>query len=412
MNRYRYTAKEASGEVIESFVEAASRYEALATLHARQVTVISLDDAEPDARGAKKATRGTFAKGPHLRGARISLAERAVFCRQLSISVSSGVPLRESLENISLDMDNPVFRRILRQVVAHLDDGKMLSQSISGLETVFSRLFVAMVRAAEESGTMAPTLDYLAESMEKADRLARKIRSITAYPVFIAVFFCIVSIIMTIFVLPQFQKVFTSFHSDLPMLTRGVFAFNTFLLGHVLIIGLIVTVLAILLTLWVRSRPGRAQFDHFILHVPFFGPCVRKLAVARFCRNFAMLLRGGVPVASAMEITSETLNNKAMEASLLASRQRIIAGSAISTSLDREVFPRVLIRMVNVGETSGRLPEVLERVSNVYEDQVEGSILTATALFEPVVICIFGAMILTLVLAIYMPVFTVASHVR
>ncbi len=412
MNVYRYSVKAPSGETVEATIQAVSRYEALASLHAQQVTVIELEEAAPSAVESKARKRNASARTGFARVPRIAVTEQAMFCRQLSISVSSGISLRESLEAIGLDMDNPAFARILRGINDKLDNGKMFSQSISGLEKVFSRLFVAMVRAAEEAGTMAPTLNYLADSIEKADRLTRKIRSITAYPVFIAVFFCVVSFILTIFVLPKFQAIFTSFNAPLPALTLVVFGVNNFILKHAVVLGAAVFLLVAGLTSYGRSRPGQAQFDRLVLHTPFFGPLLRKLAVARFCRNFAMLVRGGVPVATAMEITAETLANKAMEESLLASRQRIVAGSAISASLDPDYFPRLLIRMVNVGESSGRLPEVLERVSSVYEDQAEGSIMMATAMFEPVIICVFGSLILTLVLSIYMPVFSLASSMN
>lgn len=412
MSTYRYTAKELSGEIVEASTEAASRYEALASLHSRQMTVIRLEDIDQPEKNGETSRRARYNGRSLFRLTSISLGDRALFCRQLAISMSSGVPLREALDAIATDMDDPALRRIVRKVIAQIDDGKMFSHALAGLESVFSKLFVAMVRAAEEAGTMAATLNYLADSMEKADRLARKIRSITAYPAFVAIFFFIVSLIMTLFVLPQFQQIFGSFNAKLPLLTLWVFAANNFLIANSLIIAAAILILVIGLKLYGRTRQGRAVFDRVVLKTPFFGPLLRKLAVARFCRNLAMLLRGGVPVVTAIEITAGTLANKALEQSLEASRKRIISGSAIATSLDPDYFPRLMTRMVSVGESSGRLPEVLDRVSNVYEDQAEGSIMMATSLFEPIIICVFGTLILTLVLAIYMPVFTVASSMK
>ncbi|MEI8351345.1 MAG: type II secretion system F family protein, partial [bacterium] len=168
----------------------------------------------------------------------------------------------------------------------------------------------------------------------------------------------------------------------------------------------------VLVMLYVKTPSGRENYDRLLLKIPFFGDCIRKMAVARFCRNLGVMLKGGVPVTSAITIAAEVLGNRAIEASLKNSYERIISGSDIASSLDQTMFPRLVVRMVGVGESSGRLPEVLEKVSDVYEDQVEGSIMVATSMFEPVIIVVFGCIILVLVLAIYLPIFTMASHAR
>ena len=416
MAAYTYIAKNDRGKVVESTLDARSRIDALSALKERELTVINLThvkdkSAEPISKS--KARRLRSRKRRSYSSALISLTDRAIFCRQLSVSVSSGVPLREALESIAEDVEVPTLKKVLDYVIDDLHDGQSFSEALSTHAKVFSPLFVALVRAAEESGSLPQVLEHLSFYLERSDKLARKIKSITAYPMFVAVFFCVVCVIMTLFVLPQFQDIFLGFDTELPTLTKVVFGVNAWVIQNIvlLIVGLVGAVAAF--ALFRRSAFGRYQLDKIKLRLPFFGNCFRKFAIARYCRNLAIMLRGGVPVATAIEIASDVCENQVLQRSLLAIKDNIIAGSDFSSSLAREKeFPRMVVRMVGVGEESGRLPEVLEKVSDVYEDQVEGSIMVATALFEPIIICFFGVMILLLVLAIYMPVFTVGAGVN
>lgn len=411
MTTYRYMARDVSGGSAEGQVEAATKFEALSVLQSRGLTVIRIDGDGGKERASDGRRREGRPFGRIILG-RVSLTEKAMFCRQFAISVASGVPLREALETIMQDMENKTFQGVLERVLRRLEDGLPLSQAIAAEPKAFDRLFVALIKAAEESGSMPTTLNYLATSLEKADRLARKIKSIMAYPIFVAVFFVLVAAIMTLFVLPRFQEIFSSYGSSLPFLTRAVLKVNTVILDNVFLIFLLFVAFFVFVVLYARTVVGRLQMDNLILRMPFFGNVARKMAVARFTRNLGIMIKGGVPVASAIEIASGILDNKAMELSLLESHRRIISGGDIASSLDKKVFPRLVVRMVGVGESSGRLPEVLDRVADVYEDQAEGAIMVATALFEPLVIVLFGCIILVLVMAIYLPVFSVASSMR
>lgn len=408
MPLYHYAAKDVGGKLTTGTISASSRFEALSQLHAQGLTVTEIGDDPAGAKAADSlaAVRRRFFLAP------VTLSDKSVFCRQISISVSAGVPLREALETIAMDLDNATFRAILNRVVNRIDNGMTFSQSITGEPKAFDNLFIALVKSAEESGSLTETLEYLAVSLEKADRLARKIKSIVAYPIFVACFFVIVSVIMTVFVLPKFQMIFASTGGNLPTLTRVVFAANRFLIANGVWIGLALVAVAVAALLYARTPGGRIKVDRLLLGIPVLGPIIRRIAVARFCRNLGIMLHGGVPVAAAIEIATEVLGNKAMESTLRATKDRIMAGNDIASSLDRKTFPRLVVRMVGVGESSGRLPEVLGKVADVYEDQAEGAILVATSLFEPVIIIVFGCMILVLVMAIYLPVFGAAGHIR
>jgi type IV pilus assembly protein PilC len=412
MPLYRYTARDNKGKSLKGDVEAATKYEALSQIYARGFTVVEMDEMQGAAARqvaarlpAVKPTKGFMA-------GKIALTEKAIFCRQLSISVSSGVSLREAVETIMTDQDNASFRAVLKRVLQGLDDGLPFSQAIGREGRVFDRLFIALIRAAEESGSMTETLGYLAMALEKSDRLARKVRSIMAYPIFIGAFFVIIITIMTLFILPRFQEIFLNFGGKLPLLTRVVLEGNKFIISNLVYILTGIAAVIVTLALYVRTPVGRLHRDGFLLKLPVVGDLIRKISVARFCRNLGIMIRGGVPVTTAITIAAEVLGNRAMEDTLRATHDRIIEGNDIASSLDKKTFPRLVVRMVGVGESSGRLPEVLDKVADLYEDQIEGSIMVATALFEPIIIIFFGAIILVFVMAIYLPVFSVAGTAR
>ncbi len=410
---YRYSARDAKGASFKGDVEAQTRYEALSQLNARGLTVVEIEEVGGGfVRAAISARPPAIKVSKGFRSGRVSLTEKAIFCRQLSISVSSGISLREAVETIMTDQDNASFQEVLARILQGLDDGMPFSHAISRESRVFDRLFIALIRAAEESGSMTETLEYLATALEKSDRLARKVRSILAYPMFIGAFFIIVIGIMTLFILPRFQDIFANFGSKLPLLTRVVLDGNKFIIHNLVYIMAGIVAVIVSLTIYVRTPAGRLQRDGFVLKLPLVGELIRKISVARFCRNLGIMIRGGVPVTTAITIAAEVLGNRAMEDTLRATHDRIIEGNDIASSLDKKTFPRLVVRMVGVGESSGRLPEVLDKVSDLYEDQIEGSIMVITALFEPFIIIFFGAIVLVFVMAIYLPVFSVAGTAR
>jgi type IV pilus assembly protein PilC len=233
-----------------------------------------------------------------------------------------------------------------------------------------------------------------------------------AYPMFIGAFFVIIITIMTLFILPRFQDIFDNFGSKLPLLTRVVLEGNKIIIHNLLYILVGIAAIIVSLVLYIRTPGGRMQRDSFLLKLPLVGDLIRKISVARFCRNLGIMIRGGVPVTTAITIAAEVLGNRALEETLRKTHDRILEGNDIASSLDKRAFPRLVVRMVGVGESSGRLPEVLDKVADLYEDQIEGSIMVATALFEPFIIIFFGAIILVFVMAIYLPVFSVAGTAR
>ena len=268
MEQFTYIAKNDKGDTVRSSVMADSRYEAMALLREQALTVIELargvfpghPAAGPDAAhlrsAAPRAPRHRFAPL-----ARIRLADMAIFCRQLSITINAGVPLRDALETIAVDLDHPGLRLSIYRLIDLLHAGKTFSQALALQPRVFDTLMVSLVAAAEESGSLTQTLNQMAGYLERSERLRRKIASITAYPIFVAVFFVLVCGIMTFFILPKFQAIFSGFKAQLPLITRVVFGLNQFVLDHLALLLLAASAAIALLCLYRRTPAGRLQID-------------------------------------------------------------------------------------------------------------------------------------------------------
>lgn len=425
--KFTYTAKNAQGEVLRDVIEAESRPMALSVLRAQSLTVVSLNEIETLEPGPAPAG-GAAWKNPLSRKngddltvtkkrlflpRKVKLKDMALFCRQLAISVNSGLPLRESLEGIYEDMEASPLRPVLDNVIKQLHDGVPFSKAISVHPKTFSQVFIGLVRAAEEAGSLGITLNQLATYLEGSDKLVRKIKTLLAYPAFVAVFFVIISAVMSFAIIPRFEEIFSDLGGELPGITKAVFGANRFFISNSPLIMLVIAALVALLIVYKRTSRGGLRIAAINLKLPLFGDCLKKYIVARICRCLSIMLASGVPVATALQIVSRIGNNSFIEAAIMAARARIIAGFGIANSLAQtKIFPALLIRMLGVGESSGKMPEVLERVADTYEDQVEATITTATALLEPIIITVFGMLVLLLVVSIYLPVFTISTNIR
>ncbi|WP_372846098.1 type II secretion system F family protein, partial [Pontiella sp.] len=319
----------------------------------------------------------------------------------------------DAIEGIGMELEHPVLKRVSKDMVDRLHEGKSFSEVVAMHPKVFNEMFVGLVKVAEESGKLPSTLQQLAAYLEKADRLQRRIKAMAAYPVFIGIFFIVVCLIMTLFILPQFTDIFSGFGSDLPVFTRLVFSVNQFFVDNFLMLVIGTAIVVSGLVFYGKTPTGSYRKDQLKLSMPYAGSCLKKYILARFCRSMAIMVQSGVPISNALEICAQATGNQLLKRNVLGAREMIMTGNRIAASLEKSgIFPGLIVRMVGVGEDSGQLPEVLNNVSELYEDQVEVSIMTSMALFEPMVIIVFGAFILILILAIYMPIFSVSMSVK
>lgn len=413
MQKYFYTAKDDKGKITKDIVNASSPYEAVTILKESGLSLVSLSLAAVSrAAGAgggedkKKKKNGGMARG-------VTNEELAVFCRQVSVSLNSGLSIIEIVRSIAEDMDNEYFKYALNEMIREISNGSSLSQSMSKHKKIFNDIFVALINSAEESGSMPQVFEYLSSFLEKNVRLERKIRSINAYPLFVFIFLFAVICVISIFILPRFENIFSGFHARLPFLTQVIFAINRLIINNIALIAAGIFGIIFGLISYSRTPAGCRNIDAIKLKIPVFGDMLKKMSISRLCRILSLMVRGGVSIESALEISAGVCGNKVLEGALECSKKEVIAGSNFAGSLAKaENFPCLLVRMVNVGEASGRLPQVLDKIADMYEEDVEGKLSVATSLFEPVVIVVFGGVILVTVLAIYVPIFSIAGKIH
>jgi len=422
MLNFNYTAKNSQGMVIRDVVVAESRRQALFELRGKGLTAVDLQevamrDADPGEvlpPAVQPVEKKSGLRRNPLKTGRIKTADMAMFCRQLAISINSGLTLRDTLSGIYEDLDDlPAMKRLVGDLSKKLQEGVPFSEAVAAHPANFSAVFIGLVRAAEASGSMGETLDQLARYMEASEKLQRKVKAMMAYPMFVACFFVIICLIMVFFIVPRFQDIFTGLGADLPKLTTTVFAINNFMVTHALIIFLAIVTLIVSALMYRKTSQGQVALAKMSLKMPITGKLMTMYVLARLCRCLALLLKSGVPVVTALDIVAKIGDNKTIENAILTARTQIVAGAAIAASLGQaSLFPSLLIRMIGVGEGAGKLPEVLGRVADSYEDQVESSLATSMALLEPIIITVFGMMVLVLVLSIYLPVFTVSMSIK
>lgn len=418
MKTFQYTAKRENGALARDVIRAESRKKAEEKLRDEGLTVYSLIEEVADSLGGYGGAeadpggrRGLFRRKNQARAVRMT--DMAIFFRQLAISVNSGLSLREALEGIHEDLDVPALKQVLKDLIEKLYAGVPFSKAVASHPETFSRVAIGMIIAAEESGSLAETLNQLAGYMDSTVKLQRKIKSLMAYPMFVAGFFVLISIVMVTAIVPRFEVIFSDLGAELPALTQAVFRGNRFLLNRFPLLVAVAVTLGAAVVLYGRTAGGRLRIDRMKLKLPIFGICIERYIIARICRCTAIMLNSGVPVATTLRIVSAIGSNAVIETAITQGQARIVSGSTIAEGMEETgVFPTLLLRMLRVGETAGRLPEVLDRVADAYEDQVEAAITTGTALLEPIIITFFGAMVLLLILSIYLPVFSVSMSIR
>ena len=413
---YNYIAKNKDGTDVRSSIEVGTRLEALEFLRKKGLTVIeliALDQPKSEAPTTKKSKKKKQRPVASYSNRGVKLTELAIFCRQLAISVNSGVTLRDSLESIGAELENAVLQAAVLDVVKQLNDGRSFSSAAACHPKIFNAMFCGLIKVAEESGRLPQTLRQLATYMERVDKLQRRVRAMSTYPAFIGGFFILVCFAMTRFILPKFTSMFSDLDSELPKLSQMVFSANAFLLENSwYILGITVAIVAATV-FYLRTAAGIAMKDRAVLAMPLFGKSIRKYVLARLCRSLAIMVQSGVPISSALEICAYASGNCSIQSAVMGARQKIMTGGRIAPSFETTgIFPGLIIRMLSVGEESGQLPEVLENVADLYDDQVEVSIMSSMALFEPLVICVFGAFILLVVMAIYLPMFSISSQMH
>jgi len=402
MATYRYIARNLTGTEITGVVQGDTRSEILVWLREKTYTPVALEEVAVETEKRKKGKRRF-----HIRS-----SDMASFCWQLNTMIEGGVTITDAIDTITDDIDNRTLQQVLKEASEKMKTGQSFYESVREYPKVFNELFCAMIQAGESSGTLCTVLERLADYYDRKDELNRKVRKAMAYPSFVVGFVILVLVAMMTLIIPRFVEIFADFGSKLPAFTVGFLAVYT-AVAHNVHYGLGgFAAVVILLTLYNRSAFGHRQFSKLWLRLPLMGRIVRFAFVATYGRAMSTLLAAGVPVLNAIEIVQGMTKNDIIKDVLVRARDQIAEGIGIALSMTgNKIFPPLMVKMTQVGEESGSLPQVLDRSSIYYEKQVDMTVMTMIAILEPAMIVLVGGIVLVVLLALYMPIFSMSEGV-
>jgi type IV pilus assembly protein PilC len=343
---------------------------------------------------------------------RVSVKDMGVFTRQFATMINAGLPMVQCLDILAQQTEKEFFRTSIARVMADVEGGSTLAESMARHPKVFTTLYVNMVEAGEAGGILDVILVRLATFLEKLDILQRKVKSALTYPSVVAFVAIAATCFMLIFIIPTFARMFTDFGGQLPTPTRIVMGLSDFLRGYWWVIIASITGFVIALQRYYKTESGRLNIDRLLLKIPVLGTVIRKGAVARFTRTLGTLISSGVPILSGLEITARTAGNRVVENAVIATRESISQGNTIAEPLRASgVFPPMVTQMIAVGEQTGALDEMLEKIATFYDSEVDTAVDALTAIIEPVMIVVMGTVVGGMLVAMYLPMFKLVAVV-
>jgi len=397
MPSFTYTARAIGGELKTATIEAASRDDVVVQLRRQRMTVVKVDEEK-----GKKMARGS-----------IKMRDIVIFTRQFSTMINSGLPLVQALDILSKQSENKVLQDVTRAVVFDVESGHTVADALGKHPKAFNELYVNMVAAGEAGGILDTILMRLATFIEKNDALVRKVKGAMIYPGVIMGVAATAITVLLVFVIPTFETMFASVGLALPLPTRVVIAMSRFLTGYwwaVLVGGAAV---AVVIRRYAATADGRLAIDRLLLRVPVLGDVLRKSAVSRFTRTLGTLISSGVSILDGLEITAKTAGNRVIQDAIMASRTSIAGGDTIAAPLQKSaVFPPMVISMIAVGEQTGGLDEMLSKVADFYDEEVDAAVSGLLALLEPMMIVFLGVVVGGMVVAMYLPIFDMINAVQ
>ncbi|MGH9082130.1 MAG: type II secretion system F family protein [Acidimicrobiales bacterium] len=344
---------------------------------------------------------------------RIRPRDVAMFTRQFATMVSSGLSISRALAVLAAQVDNKYLARILRQVHEDVEAGTALSDAMAKHPKAFGELYISMVRAGEIGGSIDTVLQGVASQLEKQVDLARKVRGAMTYPVVVVVVIALIFVAVMVFVVPTFKRLFASLSAPLPLPTKMVIAIsNTLISWWVLVVIGVIVVAFVGFRRWIATEKGRATWDAFKLRPPIFGPLAHKAALARFSSTLSSLLSSGVPAMEALDIVGRASGNTVLARAVAETKAAVREGKSFAEPMKlRDVFPPLLVQMVEVGEQTGALDEMLLRAAEFYQGEVDQTVSNLTSILEPVMVIVMGAVVGIIIISLYLPMLTYIKYV-
>ncbi len=398
MPTYQWKGKNRYGDLVGGQRVASSTEEVAKALQKDQITVTSIAPA-----------RLAF-KLPFLKREKVKLKELAVYSRQLSVLIDAELPLIQSLGILEEQQKNKYFQGVIRTVKEDVEAGSTLNQAKRKHPKAFDDLYCNLVASGEQSGSLDVMLRRLAEYIEKTVKLRAQVRQAMIYPVAIVVFAILVAIFLLWKVIPIFGSIFSELGAELPALTAFIITLSKFVQSNIVFVFLGIIGAIFLFRYYRNTPPGRWQTDRMILKIPLFGTLLTKVGMTRVTRTLATLISGGVPMLEALKICASTAGNVLIEKQILDARKLVSEGKTMHEAFRAAgQFPTMMLQMINVGETTGTLDEMLSKLANFYDEEVESSVASLLSIMEPILLIVVGGMVGTLVVSMYLPIFSLMS---
>jgi type IV pilus assembly protein PilC len=424
MPKYNYVAMDAHGKETKGTLEVATQNEAIGRVKEMGLfptKIVELDkvkESKPDKKGKPKPAKKGKGVNINIRipglGGKVKPKVLTTFTRQLATLVDAGLPLLRGLRVLEKQERNATLKNILGELALAIEGGSTFSEGLAQHPKVFNRLFVNMVKAGELGGVLEVVLNRLSEFMEKAQKIKGKVIAAMFYPVAVLVVATGILMILMTMVIPKFKEVFQGMleGSQLPAFTRLVLGISDMVKDHILVTLGIVAIFVVIFNLIIRTKFGRLAWDKFKLKVPAVGPVINKVSIARFTRTLGTLVSSGVPILQALTIVKETTGNVIISNAVGAVHESVKEGETITAPLEASgVFPPMVISMVDVGEQTGALPEMLLKIADNYDDEVDNAVAAMTSLLEPIMIVFLAVIVGSIVIAMFLPLIELMNRV-
>ncbi|OQB44353.1 MAG: Type II secretion system protein F [Parcubacteria group bacterium ADurb.Bin159] len=399
--QFVFKAKDERGTTIKGVIEALNEGQALEILRKRNLVILDLKEAIGGEKGKIKIS---FTKE------KVSSKDMVIFSRQLAVIISAGLPLVQALETLVGQTGNKYLDKIIGKIADEVRGGTRFSSSLERYPKIFDKFYVYMVRAGEVSGKLDEVLSYLADEKEKSYDLERRIKGAMIYPVFVLVTVVVIMILLLTFVIPQITSLITEGGGEIPLPTKIVISLSDFLRHKWYIILGLVGVLFIFYFFLANSSKGKPIWDRLVLKIPVFGPLFQKVSLVRFTNSLSTLIVGGIPLPQALKITADIVGNVCYQKIILETIRNVESGSSIATAfLSSPLIPKILSHSLIVGEQTGKLDEVLSKMSSFYSQEVENTLSQLVSLLEPIIIVVLGVVVGGIVLSVFMPIYQLAS---
>lgn len=400
MRKFRYSARTKEGAIYKGTMEARASSSVVETLHSKGLIVVSVE--EDLGIGLSKLTEINLGGIP--------LKEKVLFMRQLSTMITAGLPLSQALEILSSQTTNPLFKKVLSDVTISVQNGTSLADSFRKAEDVFDEITINLLAAGEESGHLEEILRRLADEFENQKKLKDKIKSAFIYPAVISVVVVAVILILLLVLVPAMEDIYSDFNAELPWVTTFMINLSNTVTRFWWLMLSFVLALIMFVKYYIETPKGKRNFHILVLKLPVFGTLMTKIQVTQFTRVLSLLLKSGLAIIEALQLVADSMSNVLFEEAVLTAKEEVEKGTSLAAPIARsQYFPLIVSQMISVGEESGEISMVLEKLSEYYGSEVEVMSSNLTTLLEPVILIVVGLIIAFIALAVYMPMFTLVN---